>query len=88
MKSTRHLLAASLALAVPLGASAEALVTDSVFAPTSFWYTPIPVNATLHSNSANYAKEILRQKAKYYNTIAVNTRDYTSPVYTVGSSVA
>lgn len=88
MKLSHTWLAASLALATPLGASAEALVTDAVFAPTSFWYTPIPANATLHPNSANFAKEILRQKAKYYNNVTVNTRDYTSPVYTVGSSVA
>jgi len=88
MKLSHTWLAASLALATPLGASAAALVTDSVFASTSFWYTPIPANATLHPNSANFAKEILRQKAKYYNTVTVNTRDYTSPVYTAGSSVA
>jgi hypothetical protein len=57
------------------------LLTDAVFATTSFWYKPIPATAPLHPNSANFVKKFLRQKTTYYNTVTVNTRDYTSPVY-------
>jgi hypothetical protein len=64
------------------------VVTDSVFATNSFWYTPIPSNATLHANSANYAKEIVRQKNTYYKTVNINTSEYSSPVYTVAGNVA
>jgi hypothetical protein len=62
--------------------SVVSLVTDAVFANTSFWYKPIPTNAPLHPNSANLVKEFLRQKHTYYNTVTINTRDYASPVYT------
>lgn len=67
-------------------ASAEPLLTDKVFAPTSFWYTPLPVNAPLHPNSANFVKDFLRQKNTYYNTVNINTRDYTSPVFIAEAS--
>jgi len=77
-----------LLLTLPAVASGEALMTDAVFAPTSFWYTPIPASAPLHSNSANYVKEFLRQKAAYYNTVNVNTRDYTSTVFIAQSGAA
>jgi hypothetical protein len=69
------------------GVSAQTLVTDKVFSPNSFWYTPIPANAPLHPNSANYVKDFLRQRAKYYNTVNINTRDYTSPVYVADANV-
>ncbi|MEZ0237816.1 MAG: DUF4124 domain-containing protein [Methylophilaceae bacterium] len=80
MNSNKKLLLSAL-LAMPLGASAEAVITDAVYAPTSFWYTPIPAAVPLHSNSANFVKEILRQKAAYYGTVTINTKEYTSPVY-------
>jgi hypothetical protein len=67
--------------------SAETLLTDKVFAPNSFWYTPLPANPPLHPNSANLVKEFLRQRDTYYNTVTINTRDYTSPVYVVDNSV-
>jgi hypothetical protein len=72
-------------MAMPLAVSAETVITDAVFAPTSFWYTPIPATAPLHSNSANFVKELLRQKAAHYGTITINTKEYTSPVYIAGS---
>lgn len=75
-------------LTLPAMASAETLLTDAVFSPTSFWYTPIPSSAPLHPNSANFVKEILRQKAAYYNTVTINTRDYTSPVFIAQSGAA
>jgi hypothetical protein len=66
---------------LPFPVTAQSLPTDAVFASTSFWYTPIPENAPLHPNSANFVKELLRQKAAYYGTVTINTREYTSPVY-------
>jgi hypothetical protein len=65
----------------PTTNTTTALFTDSVFAPTSFWYTPIPLNVTLNSNNANYVTEFLRQKAAYFGNVTVNTYNYSSPVY-------
>lgn len=59
------------------------LITDSIFAPTSFWYTPIPENAPLHANSANMALDFVRQRNTFYNSVAANTTNYTSPVFYV-----
>lgn len=61
--------------------AAGALPTDAIFAPTSFWYTPIPASVPLHPNSANFVTEFLRQKAAYYGTVNINTWSYASPVY-------
>lgn len=52
-----------------------------VFAADSFWYAPIPKDAPLHANSANFAAEFVRQKKKYYGTVSINTTAYASPVY-------
>ena len=57
------------------------LLPDTVFAPTSFWYTPIPTNAPLHPNSAGFVADFLRQKKAYYGTVSINTKAYASPVY-------
>lgn len=76
------------ALAVSFVAAADdSLPTDHVFAPTSFWYTPILANAPLHTNSANFVKEFVRQKKTHYGTVGVNTTAYASPVYVVGADV-
>ena len=89
MSSNRkYIVAALLAGAcqlAPHAAAAQALSTDAVFSPTSFWYTPIPADAPLHANSANFVQEILRQKAAYYGTVTINTREYSSPVYTAAA---
>lgn len=61
-------------------------MTDAVFMSTSFWYKPIPTTVTLHSNSANYVKEFIRQKQKYYNNVNINTYSYSSPMYVASSS--
>src|SRR5512137_1524140 len=58
-----------------------------VFASNSFWYVAIPSDAPLHTNSANFVKEFLRQKKAYYGTVTVNTTAYASPVYVVGPDV-
>ena len=44
---------------------------------------PIPVNPPLHTNSANFVIEFLRQKKAYYGTVSINTKAYASPVYVV-----
>ncbi len=70
--------------------SAHAAVTpipDRVFASNSFWYTPIPVDAPLHPNSANFTADFLRQKKAYYGTVSINTKAYACPVYVVGPEV-
>lgn len=62
---------------------AKGLVTDAVFSASSFWYTPIPKDVPLASNSADLAKELVRQKTQYYGNVTINTSSYASPVYTV-----
>lgn len=68
-------------------ASDDALPTDSIFAPTSFWYTPIPVDEKLDPNSSNLTAEFLRQKKAYYGTVSINTYSYSAPVYVVSGDV-
>jgi hypothetical protein len=55
-----------------------------IFAPTSFWYHPIPADAPLNSKSADYAAEFTRQIKAYYGHAAINLSSYASPVYVVG----
>lgn len=84
----RRIIGILIALTIaPQYVSAETLTTDAIFAPKSFWYTPIPAQVTLHKNSAAFVKEFLRQKNTYYGTVNINTREYTSPVYVVGANV-
>jgi hypothetical protein len=65
-----------------------ALVTDQVFSPTSFWYTPIPNVVPLHPNSAGFVSEFIRQKTTYYGTVGFNISfKYSSPVYYVDASI-
>ncbi|HEY0061106.1 MAG TPA: DUF4124 domain-containing protein [Telluria sp.] len=59
----------------------DALPTDAIFAPTSFWYQPIPANVALHPNTTGFLADFLRQKAAYYGTVNINTWSYASPVY-------
>jgi hypothetical protein len=72
---------------MPVAISAETQPAAQVFAPGSFWYQPIPANVPLHPKSSDFNADFLRQKSAYYGTVAVNTRDYASPVYTVGADV-
>jgi hypothetical protein len=65
-----------------------ALLTDALFAPTSFWYAAIPADAPLHANSAGFAADFLRQKQSYYGTVNINTREYASPVYLAEANAA
>ena len=55
-----------------------------VFAPDSFWYRPIPVNAPLNPNTAIYVAEFQRQYHSYYNTVGINIGAYSAPIYAVG----
>lgn len=61
--------------------TAKALPTDSIFAPSSFWYQMIPANVPLHPNSANFTAEFQRQIKAYYGNVTINTTSYASPVY-------
>ncbi|MDP3841505.1 MAG: hypothetical protein Q8Q81_02760, partial [Oxalobacteraceae bacterium] len=45
------------------------VLTDTVFAPSSFWYAAIPANAPLHANSAGFVADFLRQKQAHYGTV-------------------
>jgi hypothetical protein len=55
-----------------------------VFSSQSFWYQPIPANATLNSLSAVYAKNLVAQIVNRYNgTTALNTTSYAAPIYFV-----
>ncbi|MEO8003696.1 MAG: DUF4124 domain-containing protein [Betaproteobacteria bacterium] len=65
----------------------DALLTDSIFAPTSFWYQPIPADAKLHANSAGFVADFLRQKKAFYGTVSINLASWASPVYVVGADV-
>jgi hypothetical protein len=73
---------ASAPTATTATATTDALPTDAIFAPTSFWYTPLPASVPLHANTAGFVAEFLRQKAAYYGTVNINTWSYASPVYT------
>ncbi|WP_079420443.1 DUF4124 domain-containing protein [Thiomonas intermedia] len=74
------------------GTSVHAAATSSadsvtrVFSPTSFWYQPIPANATLNTNSAAYAQNLVNQIKTYYGTVNLNTNDYAAPIYFVRTS--
>jgi hypothetical protein len=87
MTTKRALAALGLAMAAPLAFGAKALPTDSVFAPDSFWYAPIPRQVPLHPQSGAFVQEFLRQKKEYYGNVNLNTREYASPVYVVGPEV-
>jgi hypothetical protein len=73
-------------LAKGLPQVSNALPTDSIFSPTSFWYQPIPATVSLDPNSANFVAEFLRQKAAYYQTVGLNVSSYSSPVYVAGTT--
>lgn len=73
---------------IPAAAFGQSLATDAIFSPTSFWYSPIPADAPLHPNSAAFVAEFLRQKAAYYGTVNINTKEYASPVFVAGADVA
>lgn len=61
---------------------------DLSFAPNSFWYNRIPIDAPLHPNSAAFVDDFLRQFNRFYGNVTINTNSYSSPVYFVGSDVA
>lgn len=72
-----------LGLAV-LPVSAQTFPARPTFAPTSFWYQPIPKDAPINPKSAAYVAEFDRQYHSYYNTVGVNLGAYSAPVYAVG----
>ena len=60
----------------------------TVFAPTCFWYTPLPAAVPLHPNSANFVAEFVRQKKAYYGSVNINLTAYASPVYVADANSA
>lgn len=78
---------ASTPVPVPTNNTSKRLLTDSVFASSSFWYKPIPLNAPLAQNSSSLVKDFIRQKVAYYNNVNINTYSYSSPVYVVDGNV-
>lgn len=70
-----------------VGVSEDVYVAAQVFSPDSFWYQPIPQDVSLHPQSDEFNTDFLRQKSAYYGTVTVNTKEYASPVYTVGKDV-
>lgn len=84
MQMLRFTLVAISLLTLSLSLSAAPDSTEkSVFAPTSFWYRPIPTDVPLHPDSPALVAEFLRQKKQYYGTVTINTRAFTCPVYVV-----
>jgi len=73
-----------LAFAV-LPAAAENIPARPTFAPSSFWYQPIPRDAPINPKSADYVAEFDRQYHSYYNSVGINLGAYSAPVYAVGS---
>lgn len=57
--------------------------TDAIFAPTSFWYQPIPANAPLDPDSDSLMVNFTRQIKHYYGNVTINTSSFASPVFTV-----
>ncbi len=68
--------------------SGNALPTDAIFSPSSFWYAPIPGNAPLHANSAGFVADFQRQIRAYYGNVTINTTAYASPVFTAPANTA
>jgi hypothetical protein len=62
-------------------------VLDQVFAPSSFWYARLPIDAPLHSNSENFVRDFIRQFHKFYGTVGINTTAYSSPIYVVANDL-
>ncbi len=60
----------------------------TIFAPTSFWYTPLPADVPLHPESANCAADFVRQKTAYYGTVSINLTAYASAVYVADANTA
>ena len=73
------------ACCVALISAHAASAAPSPFAPSSVWNTPLASNAPIDSNSSGLVGELLRQK----NTSGtwINTTPYSTPVYTVDTSV-
>ena len=68
----------------PTAAITSAPWPGDPFSATSFWNTPLAVNATLDSNSHAYVNELLRQVNAYGPWL--NTTSYSVPVYVVAAN--
>lgn len=61
-------------------------LSSHLFAPSSFWYQPIPTNAPLNPDSAAYTQNLVNQIQTYYGDVNLNTTSYAAPVYYVQTS--
>lgn len=66
----------------------NALPTDSIFAPSSFWYSKIPVDAPVHPQSEAFVADLIRQKNAFFKKVSINLAAYSSPVYVVDANVS
>lgn len=85
--TTQNIYASTTTTIAPTTTVTTAPISSTVFSKSSFWYTPLPRDLTLATNSKELTNDFLRQKAKYYNTVKVNTYDYSAPVYKVDSTI-
>ena len=76
-------------LATSLGAGGEpaAASPSRPYAATSFWNAPLPVSTATDPKSRLYAADIAGQIQAYYGNAAINTTNYSAPVYEVGATV-
>lgn len=68
----------------PLEASQDPLAKHegySVFAATSFWYRPIPVDAPLNPDSVGMLQNFLAQIPTYYGDVDLDVKSWTAPIY-------
>ena len=87
LKKIQASLALCLMMIVSCASAENPMGKENIFAPDSFWYTPIPNDAPLNENSANLVQEFLRQKKSYYGTVTINTKNYASPIYYVDANI-
>lgn len=60
----------------------EEYPSPRVFAPDSFWYTPIPDDAPTHPNSAALVAYLdADRQSAYGGTVNINTVNFAAPVY-------
>lgn len=52
-----------------------------VYAASSFWYQPIPADATLNANSAGMLTNFIAQFNTYYGNVIINIYTFGAPIY-------
>ena len=71
----------------PSGSTSTTRVPDGTksrpFSPSSFWNEPLPAKTPVDPNSALYVASLARQQQQYYGGATINTKQYSSAVFTV-----